>query len=843
MSDDSNSEELEDLDDDDDDEDEDEEEDEEESLEETTSSEKTEDINSLHNLPPGVKLSPYNLELDQSIKENVEKENIALKENIVVQQKPNSEVSSPVVSLESNNNIPLVPEHIQVNSRPEVKQTSEDKTSSNLDTLQSEKNEEIKREIDDKIVSNTAKMETATETTFVEEEPLPILDIITPNPIEVKIEEKPKTEDIPIVENSLPETAPPQENLTLNKNKNQQADSVPSPIDTIKTGLTNTSVEEQLGLKPQSQVELVQVSGSVAENNLIENPIHKEDEKLSTNSPPPPLLGGLFNKAQNLNLNENTEKAKVGIPVEQSLKVDNSKEVEGSSNEVLKYNLANKEKIVEEPSIQVNHLNDFSKQESTSEEKLVNNLKEESNDIKENLVSEEKTGNVLRDELINQSDLINDVSKQEPTSEKQIVNVSKEESANQEQILSDEDSKEIFLDPKDEIVTGILKDVANELTNEEHVVSKENIDEDYDSKEGTEENKPLEGEEYSNDNIIRDERKAVYDDINGEVLNDYGGNLEEPSNSVKESDGFISGLFSFFGSDTTDKTAPNTDPPFSSGEEVSNKIETTLEDSVWSSKHIIEPGHCDTDAEVCKTRHQILSEEKELLEKLELNFNSDIFLYLITTAISVILFLFGYMALDRNRREAPLVAIINKLEKQLLITLKENEILQENSSSSFVQEIEGAPNEFVEQLAQRLAEVELMKQALEGRVTELEKELEDKEALVEQIENLEKELETSTEVGMELNRIISEMLDPTNGSERLKENVEQLQRQLLEQKDTISSINESLRDKEAENTTLHVELERNKKKVIELQNKLDDMAQRILKIEKEKRPATKHFTE
>lgn len=97
----------------------------------------------------------------------------------------------------------------------------------------------------------------------------------------------------------------------------------------------------------------------------------------------------------------------------------------------------------------------------------------------------------------------------------------------------------------------------------------------------------------------------------------------------------------------------------------------------------------------------------------------------------------------------------------------------------------------------------------------------EKLALEEQIVALEKELDNSTEVGIELNKIISEMLNSTDGSEILKENVEQMKKQILEQQDTINTLNEIMNFKETENHELKLEIEISNKKVADLQEEVN----------------------
>lgn len=73
------------------------------------------------------------------------------------------------------------------------------------------------------------------------------------------------------------------------------------------------------------------------------------------------------------------------------------------------------------------------------------------------------------------------------------------------------------------------------------------------------------------------------------------------------------------------------------------------------------------------------------------------FLYLVTTSLSVLVLIFVWILLDKCRREGPLIARINKLEQQLLATSKENEMLQEKATL-FAEEktqlvVETVPNE------------------------------------------------------------------------------------------------------------------------------------------------------
>lgn len=219
---------------------------------------------------------------------------------------------------------------------------------------------------------------------------------------------------------------------------------------------------------------------------------------------------------------------------------------------------------------------------------------------------------------------------------------------------------------------------------------------------------------------------------------------------------------------------------------------------------------CNADSTDCLVNDVRKSESDYNFTNMEITY--DLISVIAITAITVVTFLLGCVYIDKSRKEAPLIAKINRLEKDLLVALKENQLLTENGSTT-----NSDDGVTIEKLTYELALAQNAKTTLE-----------------EQIENLEKELENSTEVALELNRMLSDVLSSQNGSDTLIANVEQLQRQLIEQQDTINSVNESLNERNTENHELRLELEISNKKVIELQSELDKMVLSLLKIEEEK---------
>lgn len=312
-------------------------------------------------------------------------------------------------------------------------------------------------------------------------------------------------------------------------------------------------------------------------------------------------------------------------------------------------------------------------------------------------------------------------------------------------------------------------------------------------------------------------------DINAEQkISDPDASLNSDSPNENISEGFWSSLTSFFnfGSQENYPADQSEDLPLTAGPQQEQIFAEPLNDEFCTSKDNRCPKVDVKECPICQDS-VIPSSSSDISLILTDILSSNMFLYLVTTALSVIILVFVSVIFDKCRREAPLIARINKLEKDLLTTIKENEMLQERVIESDDHRtqlvVDSVPNEVVEELHQKLAQMANIKQALE-----------------EQIQALEKELDNSTEVGIELNKIISEMLNSTDGSEILKENIEQMQKKLLEQQDTINTVNGVLNVKETENHELHLELDISNKKVADLQGEVDKMVEKILKLEEEK---------
>lgn len=147
----------------------------------------------------------------------------------------------------------------------------------------------------------------------------------------------------------------------------------------------------------------------------------------------------------------------------------------------------------------------------------------------------------------------------------------------------------------------------------------------------------------------------------------------------------------------------------------------------------------------------------------------DLIISLALTALTTLIFIFGYYCINRARKEGPLIARMNELERHLMAAVKENEMLKADVLNT----------------KQKLVSIEDNSFGSNDMVIALKHDLEESEKikneLSEKISSMEKELEAAAEDGLELNRMVSELLSNQTGSESIISSVEELQHQLNEQ--------------------------------------------------------------
>lgn len=147
----------------------------------------------------------------------------------------------------------------------------------------------------------------------------------------------------------------------------------------------------------------------------------------------------------------------------------------------------------------------------------------------------------------------------------------------------------------------------------------------------------------------------------------------------------------------------------------------------------------------------------------------DVIVYVVITAIFVLAFTLGYYCITNSRKEGGLVSKLNILERKLMTSSKECDLLKcdlmdTRNKLASIEDNSFGSNEMVIALKQELDTTEA-----------------ERAALHEQVILLEKELETAAEAGLELNKMVSELLNNQSGSDSIISSVEELQRQLNEQ--------------------------------------------------------------
>ncbi|KAH8263724.1 hypothetical protein KR044_012942, partial [Drosophila immigrans] len=170
--------------------------------------------------------------------------------------------------------------------------------------------------------------------------------------------------------------------------------------------------------------------------------------------------------------------------------------------------------------------------------------------------------------------------------------------------------------------------------------------------------------------------------------------------------------------------------------------------------------------------------------------HSVLLLCVVIAAASSLCFTSFYYCCCNGSQEGALLAKLNHLERSLLVSHKENliikhELMTTRTKLSSIEDNSFGSNDMVAALKK-----------------ELETELYEKAKLQEQVISLEKDLDNAAEAGLELNKMLSEVLNGQNGDEAFMSTVEELQRQLNDQEKIIMEINGSLAEKSRENSEL-----------------------------------------
>ncbi|KAK1124497.1 hypothetical protein K0M31_006848 [Melipona bicolor] len=190
-------------------------------------------------------------------------------------------------------------------------------------------------------------------------------------------------------------------------------------------------------------------------------------------------------------------------------------------------------------------------------------------------------------------------------------------------------------------------------------------------------------------------------------------------------------------------------------------------------------------------------------------------IYLSVTAIAILIFSLGYYCIENMRGDRQLIARINKLEKDLLISEAECTMVNENlkSTKEKLSRMEDESFGSDEMVLSLRADLE----ASQNAKTELE----------DQVAMLEKDLENATEAGLELEKMLREVLSSNNEVNPLAQSVEDLQSRLNAQQAANESLTNALNLKTQENESVSAELTFIKRKYEKLEIELTKLRENL----------------
>ncbi|KZC04599.1 Transport and Golgi organization protein 1 [Dufourea novaeangliae] len=249
-------------------------------------------------------------------------------------------------------------------------------------------------------------------------------------------------------------------------------------------------------------------------------------------------------------------------------------------------------------------------------------------------------------------------------------------------------------------------------------------------------------------------------------------------------------------------------------------IEEEMSENIPHEVQVSSPEVCAADNSECSTAddaRNYFMKNDEVPENTEnglilgINIGSNYWMtlmYLIVTAAATLIFSLGYYYIENMRRDGQLIAKINKLEKDLLVSTKESSMLIENlkvtqDKLTCIEDESFGSNEMVLSLKADLVASQKAKAELE-----------------DQVAMLEKDLESATEAGLELERMLREVLSSDNEVNPIAQSVEDLQTRLNAQQTANESLTNALNLKTQENESLSAELASFRKKYEELEVEL-----------------------
>ncbi|XP_072743500.1 uncharacterized protein Tango1 isoform X2 [Anoplolepis gracilipes] len=331
-------------------------------------------------------------------------------------------------------------------------------------------------------------------------------------------------------------------------------------------------------------------------------------------------------------------------------------------------------------------------------------------------------------------------------------------------------------------------------------------------KDASSDNVPIEPNEFSNNVTpeILDPEQSL--DFNQKEITNQITNFNEVLQNQDLSNGELEHKKDqFVSSVKEDETLPEYDDYINSEDKVLYKNEYNKEENNLKSESKpipdeIEDKVCSLDeciieatTEFLEQEEELESEEENLVDVIKLDHNYwKTLMFLCVTAVTVLVFTLGYYYIENIKRDGQLIARINTLEK-------------EQSDLTF----------YIESIQQKLLSTQNDSFHSEDIATSLKADLvssqHEKTRLEEQVSVLEKDLENATEAGLELERMLREVLSSNNEINPLAQSVEDLQARLDAQQTANESLTNALNLKAQEIETLSAELGSAKKKCEELE--------------------------
>lgn len=224
------------------------------------------------------------------------------------------------------------------------------------------------------------------------------------------------------------------------------------------------------------------------------------------------------------------------------------------------------------------------------------------------------------------------------------------------------------------------------------------------------------------------------------------------------------------------------------------KITTVLDNFVNQAQFIFNFHHTNRiidNQNVIGDQADIFYEEngdKNLVDHFATRFKgmSDIVVVLLSIGFILLIFIFGHNFLIKNSKERNLIQKMNDIERKLFLSEKESSV---------------AKTKLLE-TQKKIENITNMSFGTDDMIKQREYE---KNELREHIASLEKELEIAAEAGLELNKMVTELLEKS-GSDSIVNSVEELQKQLNDQEEATVYINNLLAEKSRENSELKVML-------------------------------------